>query len=92
MYSQSVVAYIWTVISGTVRLQCWVLTLSRVAPVGPERQDACGAHAEGAVRARPAGESGRPASKAQRQLPTWGAPSRRRNARRPLAVGKSRET
>jgi hypothetical protein len=76
----------------TVRLQCWVLTLCRVAPVEPERLDACGAHAEGAVRARPAGESGRPAYKAQGQLPTWGAPSRRRSERRPLVADRSRGT
>lgn len=71
---------------------CWVLTLCRVAPVAPERQDACGAHAEGAVRARPAQGSGRPAAKKQGQLPTWGAPSRPRSARRLLAVDKSRGT
>lgn len=71
---------------------CWVLTLCRVAPVAPERQDACGAYAEGAVRARPAQGSGRLAAIRQGQLPTWGAPSRPKSERQLLAAERSRGT
>lgn len=64
----------------------------RVAPVKPEVQDACKAYAEGAVRARPAWESGRKAVWTKEQLPIWGALSRPRNARQPPGVDKSKGT
>lgn len=77
--------------SATVGL-CWVVSLCRVGPVEPGRVDACGAHAEGAVIARPARGSARPAAEAQEQRPTWGARSRQRSARQPLAADRSRGT
>ncbi|CAH2089683.1 unnamed protein product [Euphydryas editha] len=63
-----------------------------VAPVRPGRQDAIGAYAKGAVRARPARESGRTAARAQEQLPTWGVLSRPRSARRLPEADRSRRT
>lgn len=57
-----IIRIVRSVKSGTVRFVYWVLISCRVAPVVPERQDACRAHAERSVRARPARESGRPAA------------------------------